>query len=104
MYGKFSYFCGMKLNKEQIQALSGESGKFCLDIAKLIFGGLILASIVKKDLDSHILIGVGTFCVVLFIFVGLAFIVVSKKDKNQTGRNKKRYVKHNNFKRKETVQ
>ena len=87
----------MKLNKEQLLALSSESGKFCLDIAKLIFGGLILASIVKKDLDSYFLIGVGTFCVVLFLFAGLTFIVFSKREKS------KKYYRRK-FKRKETVQ
>ena len=38
----------MKLNIDQKTTLWSEGGKFCLDLAKLIFGGIILASIMKK--------------------------------------------------------
>jgi len=49
--------------KSKKQVLGTETGKFCLDVAKLIIGGVILASIVKKDIDPILLISVG------FIFV-----------------------------------
>lgn len=42
----------MKFNIEQKTTLWSEGGKFCLDLAKLIFGGIILASIMKKDIDT----------------------------------------------------
>ena len=77
----------MKLNNEQILALAGESGKLSLDIAKLIFGGLILASIVKKDIDSYLLIGIGALLVLFFIVLGLLFIIYSKNNKQHDRKN-----------------
>lgn len=49
----------MKLNIEQKTTLWSEGGKFCLDLAKLIFGGIILASIMKKDIDTEKLLVFG---------------------------------------------
>lgn len=46
--------------------LNEEVGKFSLDVAKLIIGGVVLASIVKEDLDPLLLIGIGMVIVLFF--------------------------------------
>ena len=68
----------MKLNIDQKQTLWAEGGKFCLDIAKLIFGGIILASIMKKDIDTATLLGVGALVTLLFAGSGFVLILASK--------------------------
>ena len=73
----------MKLNNEQIFALASEGGKFSLDIAKLIFGGIILASIMKTDTDATILLCVGGFITLMFSLIGFLLVLFSKKSKKK---------------------
>lgn len=53
------------------QSIAFEAGKFCLDIAKLVFGGVILAGIMQQGIEfnSLFLTGLG----VVLLFVHLAF-------------------------------
>ncbi len=67
------------MNIENISEFYLEIGKFFLDIAKLIIGGVILASIMNSDTDPLLLIGVGFVFVVLFVGLGLFFISRAKK-------------------------
>ena len=66
----------IKFNKDKLYE---EGGKFSLDVAKLIIGGVVLASIVKEDIDPIVLIGVGMGMVLVFVLLG--FFLVSKSDK-----------------------
>lgn len=68
----------MKLNIEQKQTLWAEGGKFCLDIAKLIFGGIILASIMKKDIDPVALLCVGGVLNFALVALGFLLLMISK--------------------------
>jgi len=56
-----------------------EAGKFCLDIAKLVFGGVILAGLMKQDMDYMLLFLVGLGVVLLFIGMGFYMLTKSKK-------------------------
>lgn len=56
-----------------------EGGKFCLDIAKLVFGGVILAGLMKQDIDFLTLFLVGFGVVIIFAVLG--FILISKSKK-----------------------
>ena len=56
-----------------------EGGKFCLDVAKLVFAGVILAGIMKNDTNSLILFTIGIIVVVFFIIYGFYLIKHSKK-------------------------
>ena len=58
-----------------------EAGKFCLDIAKLIFGGVILAGLMKQDIDYLSLFFVGLGVVAIFAFLGFRLIAKSKTNK-----------------------
>ena len=60
----------MKKN-EGIKAILSEGGKYLFDISKLIFGGVILAAIMRHDIDSSILFIAGSVAVIeLIIFLG----------------------------------
>jgi len=68
-------------NKDGIYALAFEGGKFCLDMAKLIFAGVILAGIMEEDINARILYIIGVVIVLFFIVFGLFLIYYSKKRK-----------------------
>lgn len=56
-----------------------EFGKFFIDIAKLVFGGVVLASIIKIENISKIWIFLlGISATILFAFIGF-FILKNKK-------------------------
>ena len=58
-----------------------KSSKFCLDIAKLVIGGVLLASIMKEDIDKVTLYMLGVLMVLFFTFLGFLFLIISKKIK-----------------------
>jgi len=53
-----------------------ELGRFFVDIAKLVFGGVILAGIMDENIDHMILFCSG--CVAVTIFALLGLLVISK--------------------------
>ena len=69
----------MKLSREEKRTLFAEASKFCLDIAKLIIGGVLLVSIMKEDIDKLTLYSLGVLMVLFFTLIGFAFLLVSKK-------------------------
>ncbi len=69
----------MKLNKEQRKTLYGEQGRYFIDFSKLIFGGIILAGIMKMSINLFALILLGTIISVVTAYVGLEFTILSKK-------------------------
>lgn len=72
----------MKLDIEQKTTLWSEGGKFCLDLAKLIFGGIILASIMKKDINTGKLLVCGAL-ITMFLAVCGFFLILMSKDKKR---------------------
>ncbi len=60
-------------------SIAFEAGKFCLDIAKLVFGGVLLASIMQQDIDFNSLFLTGLGVVLLFVAFGFYLIKKSKK-------------------------
>ncbi len=67
-----------KQTASQEKVLRLEAGKFCLDIANLIFGGVILAGLMKEDVDYYILFSCGLLVVLIFCFYGFLPISTSK--------------------------
>lgn len=51
-----------------------EGGKFCLDIAKLIFAGVILAGVMKQSIDVVLLFSIGLVVVAIFVTIGFYLI------------------------------
>ena len=50
-----------------------ESGKYCLDMSKLIFGGVILAGIMNFGVNNIYLLGIGGMFVILLAVMGFTF-------------------------------
>ena len=65
-----------------------ELGKVLIDIAKLVIGGVILAGLMRQDIQSVWLFSIGGIVAVLFIMLGLNLISIEKKKQNKN-RNKK---------------
>ena len=61
------------------QSIAFEAGKFCLDIAKLVFGGVILAGIMQQGIEFNSLFLTGLGVVLLFVVFGFYLIKRSKK-------------------------
>ena len=57
-----------------------ESGKFFVDIAKLVFGGVILAGIMSEDIDRKLLFTLGSCIVIAFALLGLLIISKNKEE------------------------
>lgn len=73
----------MKLNKDQLASLWGDAGHFLLDIVKLIIGGVLLAGIMKEDLNRGLLYGVGSFLVVIMTVLAFAMLWWSKSKRKE---------------------
>ena len=58
-----------------------EAGKFFLDIAKLVIGGVILTSVMEQELHLFPTITLGLVVVISFFFLGLIFISKSNKER-----------------------
>lgn len=74
----------VQLNQQQEDAnetLTLEGGKFCLDVAKLVFAGVILAGIMKEDANTTILYSIGVVVVMFFVVFGFYLIKHSKKNR-----------------------
>ena len=67
------------VEQKQEQSIAFEAGKFCLDIAKLVFGGVILAGIMQQGIEFNSLFLTGLSVVLLFVVFGFYLIRRSKK-------------------------
>ena len=56
-------------------------GDFFIDVSKLIIGGVILAGLMKQDIDFLLLSVVGGFTVVVFLLFGIWLINYANKKK-----------------------
>ena len=56
-------------------------GDFFIDVAKLIIGGVILAGLMKQDIDYLLLSIVGGITVVMFLLFGIWLINYANKKK-----------------------
>lgn len=70
------------MENERKQTLLAEVGSFLIDIAKLVFGGVILVGIMEYEtINQTILFIIGGVVVLACFLVGLAFTVYSKPKK-----------------------
>ncbi|MBQ8486579.1 MAG: ABC transporter permease [Prevotella sp.] len=66
----------MKQKKREL--MMQEYGKYCLDMSKLIFGGVVLAGIMNLGVDDSFLFIVGGIIVAILAFMGFTFYSKSK--------------------------
>lgn len=73
-----AYICIMEKDKKE--TILSETGKFLVDISKLIFGGVILAGIMKNEnINPFYLFDIGTLTVLICFIAGLLLTTFSKK-------------------------
>ena len=68
----------MKPAKRKNDILKFEAGKFCLDVAKLVFAGVILGGIMAQDVDYLILYTIGLLVTIVLVIYGFLLIAYSK--------------------------
>ena len=66
--------------KKKSTSIADDAGKFCLDIAKLVFGGVLLASIMQQNINFDSLFLTGLAVVLIFVVFGFYLIKKSKKE------------------------
>lgn len=70
------------MSNKRKETLLAETGAFLVDIAKLVFGGIILAGIIEYEtINQTTLFIIGSIVVVSCFCIGLAFVVYSKPKK-----------------------
>lgn len=70
---------GRKMTKKEKQELFSQANKFFVDIAKLVFGGVILAGILKQDVDFWMLIAGGASVMAIMLYAAYLMFRNSKK-------------------------
>ena len=68
-----------KMTRKERQELFAQANKFFVDIAKLVFGGVILAGILKQDVDFRMLIGGGVIVMAIMLYAGYLMFRNSNK-------------------------
>jgi len=68
-----------KLTKRERQELFAQANKFFVDIAKLIFAGVILAGILKQDVNFWWLIIGGATVMFIMLYAAYLMYLNSKK-------------------------
>ena len=58
-----------------------EAGKYCLDLSKLVFGGVILVGIMDLSINITALLIVGVVIVAILAYTGFAFLKLSNTKK-----------------------
>ena len=67
------------MKKESKETILSETGKFLIDIAKLVFGGVILAGIMKyENINPWLLFSIGGSVLICFLS-GLVLTALSKR-------------------------
>jgi len=56
-----------------------EIGKFLLDIAKLLIGGILLTGIMRQDIPAGLLFSIGGFVTALFVTAAFVLIWLDNK-------------------------
>jgi uncharacterized membrane protein YraQ (UPF0718 family) len=60
-----------------------EVGKILIDIAKLVFAGVILAGLMRQDLSAALLFTIGGISTVSMIVAGLMLIKTNNKEQDK---------------------
>lgn len=72
------------MKKDSKETILSETGRFLIDIAKLVFGGVILAGIMKYDnINPWLLFSIGGIVVLACFFSGLTLTALSKMEEGK---------------------
>ena len=64
------FACMKRIDIERKEKFAEKLGDYCLDISKLVFGGIVLAGVMELDVNPYWLFGLGLFIVILFATAG----------------------------------
>ena len=67
------------VKEEKKNEVAAKMGDFCLDVAKLVIGGVLLAGLMNQDIDYWPLALSGLAAVLVFVFGGIYLIKKSNK-------------------------
>jgi hypothetical protein len=59
------------------------AGRFLLDVAKLVIGGVILAGIMEQDIPHHKLFIIGGITIVGLLIGGFSFVILTDKENKE---------------------
>ncbi len=59
-----------RIDIERKEKFAEKFGDYCLDISKLVFGGIVLAGVMELDVNPYWLFDIGLFIVILFATAG----------------------------------
>lgn len=68
-----------KLTRNEKRELYGLISRFFVDIAKLVFAGVILAGILKEDVDTLWLLAGGSAVVLIALLIAYNTFIMSKR-------------------------
>lgn len=68
-----------KMTRNTRKEFYGEVSKFFIDIAKLVFAGVILAGILKEEVSVLWLLSCGTMAVLLCLWLSYRYFKASKQ-------------------------
>ena len=72
------------MKKESKEAILSETARFLIDIAKLVFGGVILAGIMKYDnINPWLLFSIGGIVVLVCFLSGVILTALSKREEGK---------------------
>lgn len=72
------------MKKQAKKTMLQEGRKYCLDVSKLVFGGVILAGIMKQNIEDYMtLFIIGGLVFALLIVAGFLMIDISNKLKGK---------------------
>ena len=75
--GANPYLCPYEERGRILASLAKETGVYCLDISKQVFGGVVLAGVMDLGIDRYWLFGWGFVIVLAMAVAGLIFIGLS---------------------------
>ena len=68
-----------QMTRKERQELFAQANRFFVDIAKLVFAGVILAGILKQDVDFWLLISGGVIVMMIMLYAAYLMFRNSKK-------------------------
>ena len=70
----------MKKRTIPLQVVINEKlGDFFIDIAKLVFAGVVLSTLLDMEVDKQSVLLLGVFTTIVFVMIGFRFYMKKKK-------------------------
>lgn len=71
----------IKINVKVKRALYLKACDYCLDLSKIVMGGVVLASVMSMDIDKVFVLGLGVAATIILAVMGFFFYIVGHQRK-----------------------